>query len=112
MKHMTSVMKVPLHQVFNIQIPQPFVSICLCRTGATHTIFLARWQMGDSTTAPVFPQPLHSTAVVAGQRGWGGGTLFLPLPLQLLSLSDGAECFLCPHCLRALVQEQALEAGH
>lgn len=42
MRPMTSIMKVPLPQVFNIQIPRLFVLMCLCRTGATHTISLAR----------------------------------------------------------------------
>ena len=111
MRPMTSVVKVPLHQVFNTQIPQPFVSMCLCRAGATHTICVARRQMRDSTAAPAIPL-LHRTAMVAGRHGWGAGTLSPLLPLQLPSLSDVAGYFLHPHCLRALVEEQALEMGH
>lgn len=42
MRPMMSVMKVPLEQVFNIQIPQLFVSTCLGGTGATHTLSFAR----------------------------------------------------------------------
>lgn len=37
-----SIMRIPLHQVFNIPIPELFVSMCLCRTETTHTIFPGR----------------------------------------------------------------------
>lgn len=42
----------------------------------------------------------------------GAGTLSPPLPLCWPSHSDMAGYFLHPHCLRALVEELALEAGH
>ena len=48
----TSVMEVPLPQV---HVPQPFVSVCLGRTEATHTVSLARWQTRDSAAAPAVP---------------------------------------------------------
>lgn len=42
MSPVMSIMRVPLRHVFNIPIPELFVSMCLHRTGTTHTIFTGR----------------------------------------------------------------------